>query len=104
MAFDEVAEILKQDLPKLKCGPAYAEFQFDDGRKWRFDWALPQIMCAVEIDGGAWTRGRHTRGKGFVGDLEKLNRATALGWRVYRFTPEQVKNGEAIAFLKAALP
>lgn len=101
--FDEVAAILKQDLPTLKCGPVYAEYQFDEKRKWRFDWAIPMVSCAIEIDGGAWTQGRHTRGKGFIGDLEKLNAATAQGWKVFRFTPQAVKNGDAMEFLKKAL-
>ena len=56
------------------------------GRQWRFDFAWPDRMLAVEIDGGAFSNGRHTRGAGFVEDCRKLNAATLLGWRVLRFT------------------
>lgn len=56
------------------------------GRKWRFDFAWPDRMLAVEIDGGAFSGGRHTRGAGFVEDCRKLNAATLMGWRVLRFT------------------
>lgn len=82
------------------------EFRFDPDRKWRFDAAIltrfgPKV--AIEIDGGAWTRGRHTRGAGYIADMEKLNRAARLGWKVYRFTPEQVRTGYAKEFLREAL-
>lgn len=63
------------------------EYRFDESRRWRFDFAWPDKRVAVEIDGGAWMNGRHTRGGGFEKDLEKLNAAVYLGWRVYRFTP-----------------
>ena len=67
-----------------------AEYRFHRDRRWRFDFAWPDVRCAVEIDGGAFTRGRHTRGKGFEADLEKMNEATLLGWRVFRFTPQML--------------
>lgn len=58
---------------------------------------------AIEIEGGAWTRGRHTRGAGFIRDMEKYNHAALLGWRVLRFTPQDVLTGKAIAFIKRVL-
>lgn len=79
------------------------EYRFCE-RRWRFDaaWPEPQ-MVALEIDGGAWTNGRHTRGAGFIADCEKLNEATLLGWRVIRVTPQQVENGKALALVQRAL-
>lgn len=52
-------------------------------------------MVAIEQDGGVWTRGRHSRGAGQIADMEKLNEAALLGWRVGRFTPQQVRKGLA---------
>lgn len=72
-------------LPDLR-----TEYAFCIGRRWRFDVASPSRMIAVEIEGGAFTAGRHTRGKGFVGDIEKYNEAAALGWVVLRALPEWV--------------
>lgn len=69
--------------------PAWVEehqFAVSIGRRWRFDFAWPDRMLAVEIDGGAFSGGRHTRGTGFVEDCRKLNAATLMGWRVLRFT------------------
>lgn len=66
------------------------EHKFSKTRQWRFDFCHPDLKIAIEIDGGVWSGGRHTRGAGFVKDLEKLNQATILGWKVLRYTPEQI--------------
>ncbi|EPG5304690.1 TPA: DUF559 domain-containing protein, partial [Acinetobacter baumannii] len=39
---------------------------------------------------------RHTRGKGYLGDMEKYNSAAMMGFTVLRFSTEQVKAGVAI--------
>ena len=67
-----------------------AEHRFHRERKWRFDWAFPSDLIALEVEGGAFTRGRHTRGLGFVKDMEKYNAAVLAGWRVFRVTPDQL--------------
>lgn len=74
-----------------------AEYRFAPPRRWRLDWAFVRQRIAIEIEGGVFVRGRHSRGKGMVNDMEKYNRATVLGWRVLRYTPEQVKRGVWIA-------
>lgn len=65
------------------------EYRFDPIRKWRFDYANIEHMVAIEIEGGAWTNGRHTRGNGFINDMEKYNAAIMQGWRILRYTPQQ---------------
>lgn len=74
------------------------EYQFHPVRKWRFDYAFVLRQLAVEIEGGIWTQGRHTRGKGFLADMAKYNAATLLGWRILRYTPDQL--GQAIHDLR----
>lgn len=66
------------------------EYQFFKGRKWRFDFAIPNKKIAIEIEGGVYTNGRHTRPKGYLGDMEKYNAATMCGWKLLRFTPQQM--------------
>src|SRR5688572_10984501 len=66
------------------------EHRFSPPRKWRFDFAWPDHRVALEVEGGAFTRGRHTRGAGFVKDMEKYNTATLAGWRVLRVTPSDL--------------
>jgi len=68
-----------------------AEHRFAHPRRWRFDWAWPDHLLALEVDGGVWTRGRHTRGAGFLRDIEKLNSAAIAGWSVLRTTPDHVQ-------------
>ena len=79
------------------------EFKFHPVRRWRFDFAFPERMCAVECEGAVWTGGRHTRGSGFIADLEKYNAAAALGWFVFRFDGGAVKSGQAISFMVSVL-
>lgn len=72
------------------------EFQFNKDRRWRADFYLVGTNILIEVEGGIWSGGRHTRGKGYLGDMEKYNSATALGYSVYRYSTEQVKSGLAI--------
>jgi len=69
------------------------EFRFHPHRKWRFDFAWPEQRIALEVEGGIWTQGRHTRGAGFLADMEKYNAAVLLGWRVLRTTPDKLADG-----------
>lgn len=66
------------------------EYKFCPDRRWRIDYAWVDKKVAVEIEGGAWTNGRHTRGAGFVNDIEKYNRLTEEGWRLLRYTPNGI--------------
>lgn len=69
--------------------PEY-EFALIIGRKWRFDYAWPLHKLALEVEGGIWTQGRHTRGAGALADLAKYSEAAILGWRVIYCTPDDV--------------
>lgn len=79
------------------------EFKFHPHRRWRFDWALPALSVAVEVEGGAWIGGRHTRGAGFERDLEKYAEALILGWVVLRVTPKMIADGRAVTWLARLL-
>lgn len=79
------------------------EFKFMDNRKFRFDFAWIEEKLAVEIEGGVWIQGRHTRGSGYVKDMEKYNLAAEAGWRVLRFTPQQIKKGETYKIIQNCL-
>ena len=63
------------------------EYRFDAKRKWRFDFAWPGEMLAVEVDGVVPTdlyRSYHQTETGYGRDCEKLNAAAAAGWMVLR--------------------
>lgn len=79
------------------------EFRPDKKRRWRFDFAWPARMVALEVEGGIWTGGRHTTGAGFQKDCEKYNEAALRGWKVIRVTGDHVDDGSAIDWLRRAL-
>lgn len=66
------------------------EFMFHESRKWRIDFFIPEHKIGIEVEGAVWTRGRHTRGSGFVKDIEKYNEITAYGIRLLRTTPDKM--------------
>lgn len=72
------------------------EFRFHPKRKWKADFHLIGKKILIEVEGGIWSGGRHTRGMGYIGDMEKYNSATMMGYQVIRFSTEQVKLGSAI--------
>lgn len=79
------------------------EFRFAPPRRWRFDYAWPAALLAVECEGGIWTHGRHTRGAGYLRDCEKYNAAQLLGWVVLRYTPTQLASGALLETVREAL-
>ncbi len=79
------------------------EFRFDPKRRWRFDFAWPARLLALEVEGGIWTSGRHTSAVGWLADAEKYNRATILGWRVLRVATNQVHSGDAVQWVREAM-
>lgn len=73
-------------------------------RLWRADFAwLDPYWLLVEVDGGTFIAGRHSRGAGIREDFEKLNDAVVRGWRVLRFEVEHVKRGYALTTIERAL-
>jgi very-short-patch-repair endonuclease len=81
------------------------EFRFHPVRRWRADlyFEAPGMKVAIEIEGGAFSNGRHTRGTGFIKDMEKYNNMTLAGIRLLRFTPQQIQNNMEIAFVENLL-
>jgi very-short-patch-repair endonuclease len=82
--------------------PAREFYFFLPLRRWHFDFAWADILLAVEIEGGTWAGGRHTRGQGFRDDCVKYNTAALRGWRVLRFTTDMITSGAALKTLLEA--
>lgn len=76
------------------------EHRFAPDRRWRFDFSWPDCKLAVEVEGGIWVNGRHSRGKGMQDDMVKYNRATVLGWRVLRVSAGMIESGDALAAIE----
>jgi hypothetical protein len=72
-------------------------------KDWRFDMAWVEQRFAVEVEGGAWIGGRHTRGKGFEDDLEKYHFGTLQGWTIYRCSRPLIQSGQAVMLIRRML-
>lgn len=95
--------MILQTLKQLTGYEFIKEHQFHDKRKWKFDFAHIESKTAIEKEGGAWTNGRHTRGKGFIEDMEKYNMAIVAGWVVLRFTPQQMNESKTFELIKMVI-
>jgi hypothetical protein len=95
---------LAHRLARLGLPEPTREYQFAlaVGRRWAFDLAWPEHLLAVEIEGGRWIDGRHTRPKGFAADCLKYNCATLLGWRLLRVVPDWIEDGAALVLIADA--
>lgn len=96
----ELERAMQTTLRQVNIDMPEAEYEFHPSRKWRFDFADPENKIAIECEGGVYTRGRHTRGSGFVGDMEKYNEAARLGWKVFRFWSGNIESGEAALYMR----
>lgn len=96
---DFFTALCRSDL-KIEC---VKEFRFHPTRRWRFDYAIPEYKIAVEVEGGVWIGGRHTSPTGFLGDIEKYNTATVMGWRVLRTTPDKLHSSETLRLIRDAI-
>lgn len=79
-------DLLYADLQAVGMEPL-REHMFHGERSWRFDFAYPPLLLAIEVDG----RGRHQMAKGERADMEKINAAIELGWKVLRYPYASVK-------------
>lgn len=79
------------------------EYPAITGRKFRFDFAWLEHRLLVEVNGGTYTKGAHSTGRGIARDYEKANLATLAGWRVLSFDGKAVKDGTAVEVIRKAL-
>ena len=92
---EQVAKLQAETKLHLHGLPPYVtEHRFHPTRRWRLDYAWPELKLAVEVHGGTYTNGRHTRGGGFTVDREKMNEAAIYGWTVLEVTSAQVRSGQ----------
>lgn len=93
-----------EDLWNAAGGPRLTpEYRFHPKRKFRFDFALPDRMIAIELEGTVYqgNGGRHQTKKGMDADCEKYFLATVeCGWTVVRLTRKLI-TPETVAALLA---
>lgn len=88
--------------------PATPEYRFHKKRKWIIDYAYPFIKLGIEIEGGVFSGGRHVRGVGYRGDMEKYNALAEGSWTLLRYEPSridwpQIKRVYEVLYIKNGL-
>lgn len=70
-----------------------SEFKFNENRKYRFDWAIPDLKLAIEFEGGIFQKkSGHNTATHYTKDANKYNLAQSDGWKILRFTALNYKN------------
>jgi very-short-patch-repair endonuclease len=95
-ALDQQIQLLQLPQPKR-------EVRLVPGRQFRWDRVWRVQRLAVEIQGGTWKQGAHSRGAGQARDAKKQALATLAGWRCLSVTADQIRSGEAVAWIEQAL-
>ncbi len=98
----EKAMLVQIRAAKLEDGMV-REHRFHANRKWRMDFAWPDLMVALEVEGVTYQGGRHQRVDGFTQDCIKYNQATLRGWRLIRATGRMITSGAALVDLETML-
>ena len=95
-------EILWMWLGAEMPGEWIREYQFHPKRKWRFDFALPSMRLAVEVDGMLYgdKKGGHQTPAGFERDREKDAEGMIMGWQILRVTPKMLRDGSAYVYIR----
>lgn len=94
---------LQFQIKALKLPAPECQYRFAPPRRWTFDFCWPAWKLALEVEGGIWTKGRHTRGKGYERDCEKYNEAALAGFRLLRVTTGMVADGRALRVVERAI-
>ncbi len=69
------------------------EHRVVEGRRWRFDYYMPEIKTAIEYEGGIYMRrGGHNTAAGIHRDIEKYEAAQNQGIKVIRLTVSTYKS------------
>jgi hypothetical protein len=76
------------------------EHVFHPTRRWRFDFAWPDLLIYCEVQGGIDMRGKHARAAGIRNDQEKAREASILGWHGLPVCNRAITSGAALDAIK----
>lgn len=104
MSKSELEETLLYQIRALGLPEPEREYMAIPGRQFRFDMAWLEQRVLVECQGGIYSYlPSHTSASGIRRDAEKLNLAMLNGWKVYHFTSDMIKSGEAVQLIEKEL-
>jgi hypothetical protein len=78
----------KQEFPNLPVPER--QYRHNPIRKWRWDFRIDHVL--VDIQGGTFVRGGHSRGVGQDRDYEKWNDAVRMGYKPLLFGTNAMKD------------
>lgn len=62
-------------------------------RKYKLDYAWPDIKVGIELNGGIFMKkGGHNSISGLLRDYERMNYLQILGWLIIQFDPSMMRN------------
>lgn len=110
---DQKIDLFLKFLDVMKLPAPVKEYRFYDGRRWRFDYAWPDMKIALEVEGGVFghkkndgtesKKGAHSSITGILRDIEKYNAATSKGWRILRCLPDRLCTMNTVNLLKTTI-
>ena len=87
-----------------KLPPPILEYRFNlPNSQHRFDFAWPANRIALEVEGGIWIAGGHSRGSGVVKDMQKYNLAAQRHWLILRVQPKELCMRETVLMIKRTM-
>lgn len=96
-------DIFRKSVEKELSIALVPEYKFHNSRKWRFDFAIPDLHIAIEVEGGIFIYGRHNHAASMLKDFEKYNAAAIDGWKILKFTPRQLNESKTIETIREAV-
>lgn len=87
------ADLVKQiEQQPRSVPPAHRHYPFFRANGWYFDFAWPMQLVAADV-----------LSFNLLTPFEKYNFAQNCGWRVFRFSPQEVRDGRAIEIIARAV-
>ena len=101
--FMALCEVNEWPTPEREVAFHEKGYIYQKRRMWRFDFAWPDLMLAVEIDGGLWSpRSGHRSPAGLSSDRVKDAVAQLMGWTILHFTEVHWRDGDVEPLMEAA--
>lgn len=87
-------------LKQLGLPEPVAEYCHIPKRKFRLDFAYPDIKMGLEIDGGIYNRKAHGSITGILRDIEKSNLGLVEGWSVLRIPNDKILDSKYLKMIE----
>ena len=83
-------ESFLQVLKQLNLPVPHKEYRYARKRKFRVDFAYPEIRMGIEIDGGIFNKKAHGSITGILNDIDRNNTAAMEGWTMIRIPSSHI--------------